>query len=212
VGGRPSPGSHSPVRQPRTRVAWLTRSVQPAPILLSLSVAVGLLALVLIATSLVDWRDLAPVYRPVSFALAAAALVVIALGWLAPPPWLHILVLILVLSAVWSFGILTWFAFTNPEQALRAEAGPGPGAVDPLCRSGTPATPGVRQVCRLRRGRRFLRTCRTWQRSGRCCFQHDVEGGFGHSSERCEPGAGDDVAQPSLAGLCAQGGSDILCE
>ena len=173
MGGRPSPGSHSPVRQPRTRVAWLTRSVQPAPILLSLSVAVGLLALVLIATSLVDWRDLAPVYRPVSFALAAAALVVIALGWLAPPPWLHILVLILVLSAVWSFGILTWFAFTNPEQALRAEAGPGPGAVDPLCRSGTPATPGVRQVCRLRRGRRFLRTCRTWQRrscSTRACY------------------------------------------
>jgi hypothetical protein len=107
-------------------VAWLTRSLQPAPILLSLSVAVRLLALVLIATSLVDWRDLAPVYRPVSFALAAAALVVIVLGWPAPPPWLHILVLILVLSAVWSFGILTWFAFTNPDQALRAEAGPGP--------------------------------------------------------------------------------------
>src|SRR5204863_5995618 len=56
-GGRPSTGSHSPVRQPRTRVAWLTRSLRPAPILLSLSVAVGLLALVLIATSLVDWRD-----------------------------------------------------------------------------------------------------------------------------------------------------------
>lgn len=87
----------------------------PAPMVLSLSVGLGVLALVLIATSLADWRDLAPVYRSVSVALAAAAVVALLVGWLAPPPWLHILVLILLLGAVWLFGILTWFAFTHPD-------------------------------------------------------------------------------------------------
>ena len=62
------------------------------------SVAVGVLALILVATSLADWRDLAPVYRPVSVALGVAAVVAILLGWLAPPPWLQILLLTLVLA------------------------------------------------------------------------------------------------------------------
>ncbi len=98
----------------------------PAPMVLSLSVAVGVLALVFIATSLLDWRDLAPVYRSVSVALALAALVALLLGWLAPPPWLQILLLTLVLSAAWLFGILTWFSFTQPDGASPAEAGLGP--------------------------------------------------------------------------------------
>jgi low temperature requirement protein LtrA len=85
----------------------------PAAMVLSLSVAVGVLALVLVATSLRDWRDLAPVYRPVSVALAVAALVALLLGWLAPPPWLQILLLTLVLGAVWLYGILKWFSFTH---------------------------------------------------------------------------------------------------
>jgi low temperature requirement protein LtrA len=97
----------------------------PAPMVLSLSVAVGVLALVLIATSLADWRDLAPVYHSVSVALAGAALVALLLGWLAPPPWLHILSLTLLLGAVWLYGILTWFSFTHPATTPPAEAGPG---------------------------------------------------------------------------------------
>jgi hypothetical protein len=80
---------------------------------LSVSVAVGVLALVLVATSLADWRTLAPVYRRVSVALVAAALVALVLGWVAPPPWLQILVLVLALSLVWLYGILTWFSFTH---------------------------------------------------------------------------------------------------
>lgn len=87
----------------------------PGAMSLSLSVAVGVLALVLIATSLADWRDLAPVYRPVSVALGAAAVVALLIGWLAPQPWLHILLLTLVLGAVWLYSILTWFSFTHRE-------------------------------------------------------------------------------------------------
>ncbi|MDX6326008.1 MAG: hypothetical protein QOK15_2362 [Nocardioidaceae bacterium] len=85
----------------------------PAAMVLSSSVAVGVLALILIATALGDWRRLAAVYRPVSAALVAAAVVALAIGWLAPPPWLQILLLTVVLGAVWLYGMLTWFAGTH---------------------------------------------------------------------------------------------------
>ncbi len=91
----------------------------PAPMVLSASVAVGVLALVLVATSLADWRELPGVYRPVAVALAVAAVVALVLGWLAPPPWLQILLLTLVLGLVWLFGILTWFARTQPPASPR---------------------------------------------------------------------------------------------
>ena len=87
---------------------------------LSASVAVGVLALVLVATALADWRELPRVYRPVSAALALAAVVALVLGWLAPPPWLQILLLTLVLGAVWLFGILTWFARTHQPTSSQA--------------------------------------------------------------------------------------------
>lgn len=90
----------------------------PAAMVLSLSVAVGVLALVLIATSLADWQELAPVYRPVSVALGMAAGVALLLGWLAPRPWLHTVLLTLVLGAVWVFGILTWYSFTHRDSSL----------------------------------------------------------------------------------------------
>lgn len=89
----------------------------PAPLVLSLSVAVGVLALVVLATSLADWHDLAAVYRPVSVALAVAAAVVLGIGWLAPPPWTQILLVTLVLGAVWFFGMVTWFSSTHHGQA-----------------------------------------------------------------------------------------------
>ncbi len=92
-----------------------SRSPAPAAMVLSLSVAAGVLALVLVATSLADWRDLAPVYRPVSGALGVAAVVALLLGWLDPHPWLQILLLTLVLVVVWFYGILTWFSFTHQE-------------------------------------------------------------------------------------------------
>ncbi|MBG6059028.1 low temperature requirement protein LtrA [Cryobacterium sp. MP_M5] len=85
----------------------------PAAMMLSVSVAVGALALVLVATSLANWQSKAPVYRPVAAALVTAAAVALVLGWLAPPPWLHILLLMLTLGAVWIFGSLTWFAYAR---------------------------------------------------------------------------------------------------
>ena len=97
-----------------------------------------MLALVFIATSLADWRDLAPVHRLVSVALAGAALIALLLGWLAPPPWLHILLMTLLLGAVWLFGILTWFSVTHPDAAPPAEAGPGTGQWGDRGRDRTP--------------------------------------------------------------------------
>jgi low temperature requirement protein LtrA len=96
-------------------------SRQPAAMLVSVSVATGVLALILIATALTDWEDLAAVYRPVSTALVLAALASLLLGWLAPAPWLHILLLILVLGAVWAFGMVTWFSVTHKDTASSTE-------------------------------------------------------------------------------------------
>ncbi len=109
---------------------------QPAALLLSVSVAIGVLALILIASTLADWQDLAAVYRPVSIALVLAALVSLLLGWLAPAPWLHILLLILVLGAVWVFGMVTWFHVTR--QDATGATSPGRTATAPP----RPAPPG----------------------------------------------------------------------
>lgn len=101
----------------------------PAPMVLSVSVATGAVALVLVATSLADWGELPAVYRPVSVALVVAAAVALVIGWLAPPPWLQILLLTLVLGVVWLYGILTWFGVTHHGQAASPDQArsPGPG-------------------------------------------------------------------------------------
>lgn len=95
----------------------------PAAMVLAVSVAVGVLALVLVATSLSDWRELAPVYRPVSVALGLAGVAALLIGWAAPAPWLQILLVTLVLGAVWVYGILTWFSYTRPRAVPQANAG-----------------------------------------------------------------------------------------
>ena len=97
----------------------------PAPMVLSLSVAVGVLALVLVATSLADWQDLKPVYSSVSVALAGTALAALIIGWIAPPPWLQIVMLTVLLAVVWLFGILSWFSYTHPDAPPPTEAGRG---------------------------------------------------------------------------------------
>jgi low temperature requirement protein LtrA len=73
--------------------------------LLSGSVALGLLALILIGRSLEDAVRLASVYRPLSLALGLGAVVAIAAGLLTPVPWLLALLLVAILSALWFFAV-----------------------------------------------------------------------------------------------------------
>jgi low temperature requirement protein LtrA len=81
--------------------------VTPAPTawLLAGSVAVGLLALIVIERSLVDAVRLVTVYRPLSVALAVGAAAAVLAGALAPAPWLLALLLVAVLSGVWFFAV-----------------------------------------------------------------------------------------------------------
>jgi low temperature requirement protein LtrA len=85
--------AHDPVTPAAT--AWL----------LSGSVALGLLALVLTAQSLEGAVRLASVYRPLTVALAAGAIVALLAGWLAPAPWLLALLLVAILSGLWVFAV-----------------------------------------------------------------------------------------------------------
>jgi low temperature requirement protein LtrA len=73
--------------------------------LLSGSVALGLLALILTARSLEDAVRLASVYRPLTVALAASAVLAFLAGWLAPAPWLLGLLLLTILSVLWFFAV-----------------------------------------------------------------------------------------------------------
>ncbi len=72
--------------------------------LLSGSVALGLLALIVIERSLADAERLAGVYRPLGMALAAGAVAALAVGWLRPTPWLFALLLGAILSILWVFA------------------------------------------------------------------------------------------------------------
>jgi low temperature requirement protein LtrA len=85
----------------------------PAAMMLSVSVASGVLALIVVASALTDWQQLQPVYRTISASLVAGAAVALALGWLAPPPWLQISLLTLTLGLAWLYSVLTWYSSTS---------------------------------------------------------------------------------------------------
>ncbi len=73
--------------------------------LLGGAVALGLLALILTERSLADAERLDPVYRPLRMALAAGAAAALVVGWARPAPWLLALLLVAILSVVWSFAV-----------------------------------------------------------------------------------------------------------
>ena len=73
--------------------------------LLAGAVAAGLLALVLTERALVDAERLSPVFGPLGPALAAGAVAALVVGWARPAPWLLVLLLVAILSAVWSFAV-----------------------------------------------------------------------------------------------------------
>jgi low temperature requirement protein LtrA len=73
--------------------------------LLAGAVATGLLALVLTERALVDAERLSPVFGPLGPALAAGAAAALVVGWARPAPWLLVLLLVAILSVVWSFAV-----------------------------------------------------------------------------------------------------------
>jgi low temperature requirement protein LtrA len=85
--------------------------------LLAGAVATGLLALVLTEQALVDAERLSLVFHPLRLALSGGAAAALVVGWLRPAPWLLVLLLVAILSAVWLFAV---------SRFLRADAWGGP--------------------------------------------------------------------------------------
>ena len=73
--------------------------------LLAGAVATGLLALVLTQQTLADAERLSLVFHPLRLALSAGAAAALIVGWLRPAPWLLALLLVAILSAVWSYAV-----------------------------------------------------------------------------------------------------------
>jgi low temperature requirement protein LtrA len=73
--------------------------------LLAGAVATGLLALVLTEQALVDAERLFRVFHPLRLALSGGAATALLVGWLRPAPWLLALLLVAILSAIWSFAV-----------------------------------------------------------------------------------------------------------
>ncbi len=78
--------------------------------LLGSAVALGLLALIVVEQSLVDAERLATVYRPISLVLAIGAVAALIVGWIDPAPWLLALLLVVVLSVLWTFAVLRFLS------------------------------------------------------------------------------------------------------
>jgi low temperature requirement protein LtrA len=76
--------------------------------LLAGSVTLALASLIVIIRSLVDYQRLAAVYRPISMAMAAGALLALLAGWARPAPWLLALLLVAILSVVWLIAVDRW--------------------------------------------------------------------------------------------------------
>ena len=91
----------------------------PEPIawLISGSVALGLLATILASQSLVDAERLPGVFRKLDLAMAVAALVALAIGFLRPAPWIFVLAIGALQTVLWLL-VVRWF--------IRADAWPPP--------------------------------------------------------------------------------------
>jgi low temperature requirement protein LtrA len=80
------------------------RTPEASAWLLAGSVAALLIAVLASTSTLVDYRRLAGVYRPLTLALLFGAVAALAIGWARPAPWLLATLLDLVLIAIWSFA------------------------------------------------------------------------------------------------------------
>ncbi len=86
--------------------------------LLSGSVAVALLSLVLVMRTLVDFERVADVYKPLTGAMFVSAAAALLVGWMRPPPWLLVFLLVMVMSASWVTAIFLAMSLDNPEDAF----------------------------------------------------------------------------------------------
>lgn len=95
---------------------------QRAPVatawVLSGSIAVVLIGLLMAISALADFRRLASIYQPLTRALASSVGVVVLIGWWRPVPWMLVLALFAVLSAVWWFAVDRWLRLPDPNEAI----------------------------------------------------------------------------------------------
>jgi low temperature requirement protein LtrA len=86
------------------------RTPDPIAWLLSGAVALVLLAAAMIARSLEEYERLAAAYGPLGVAMGGGALVALGMGFLGPPPWLLVLALGVLLTALWLFAVSRFLA------------------------------------------------------------------------------------------------------
>ena len=82
------------------------------------SVALFLRALISAASTLTDFTRHRHVYQPVSVAMGIAAGISLLVGWLRPAPWLLLLILAIILSALWFFAVDRWLRTNTPNELL----------------------------------------------------------------------------------------------
>lgn len=87
------------------------------------SIAVALFGLMLAMSALTDFSRLASIYRPLTRALASSVGMVVLIGWWRPVPWLLVLALFAVLSAVWWFAVDRWLRLPDPTDILPRAGG-----------------------------------------------------------------------------------------
>ncbi len=85
------------------------RTAAPTAWLLAGSVALLLVALGVMTRTLADYHRHAVIYRPLAFAMVAAAGVALLVGWRQPAPWLLGLLLAAIIAAVWLFAVVRLF-------------------------------------------------------------------------------------------------------
>ncbi len=88
-----------------TSTAWL----------LGGSVTVGLMALILIIRTLRDFPRLSAIYQPLAWIMVLASALAVLLAYLAPPPWLFALSLVVILAGVWAFAVSRWMRLGDTE-------------------------------------------------------------------------------------------------
>jgi len=87
------------------------------------SLAVLLGALILTMWSLADFARLESIYQPLTRSMVGAAVAVLLIGWWQPVPWLFVLALFVVLSAVWWIAVDRWLRLPDPAAAQPGRRG-----------------------------------------------------------------------------------------